>query len=421
MLTTQILPFAGYALAVVTSAYALFVRRALGNAKKLLIAERSNRIRAESTLADREQRLRQIIATEPECVKIQSQDGTILEMNPAGLHLIDAEKPEDIVGRSVYHVISPAHCEIYEKMTRKVFAGHHVKFEFQIISLKGRTRWLETHAAPLRDKEGCVTSLLGITRDISELKRYEDELHLHHRELSIASRLSSMGQMTTALAHQLNQPLAAIANFSRGCLYRLDQNPNDPEVRWAMEHVCKQADRAADIIASVRRFLVKGDPAFRKLDVQVLISNALRVVLPESQSRGIAIRVVPSPLPTYVKGDAIQLEQVILNIVRNAIEAIDGSQASSKVVTITTDATQSDAVQILISDSGSLLPDPDLDKIFEPFFTTKSMGMGMGLPISRSIVEAHRGQLRVTSNSPECGLTFAVNLPLAHRELAYAS
>lgn len=419
--TTQIIVFGGYALCAVASVYAFWTRHALGKAQHLLNAELSNRIRAESTLADREQRLRQIIATEPECVKIQAADGTILEMNPAGLHLIDAEQPGDIVGTSVYRVICPAYCDVYEKMTRKVFAGHHVKFEFQIISLKGRTRWLETHAAPLRDKEGRITSLLGITRDISELKRYEDELHLHHRELSIASRLSSMGQMATALAHQLNQPLAAIGNFSRGCLYRLDHSPHDPEVRWAMEHVCKQAERAADIIASVRRFLIKGDPAFRKLDIQALISDALRVVLPEAQARGIGIRIEPMSLTTYVMGDPIQLEQVILNIVRNAIEAIDASPTCKKAVTIKTDARQADTLQIYISDSSTLQSDLDPDRIFEPFFTTKPKGMGMGLPISRSIVEAHRGQLKVTSNAPAGGLTFTVSLPLAHQDLAYAS
>ncbi|MBS0269808.1 MAG: PAS domain S-box protein [Proteobacteria bacterium] len=421
MFNAQILPFAAFGLSTVACVYALFLRIALRNANKSLSAELSNRVRAESRLADQEQRLRQIIATEPECVKIQAQDGTILEMNPAGLHLIDADGPEDIVGTSVYRVICPEHRDKYEKMTREVFAGRHVKFEFQIISLKGSKRWLETHAAPLRDKEGCITSLLGITRDITELKRYEDELHLHHRELSVASRLSSMGQMATALAHQLNQPLAAIANFSRGCLYRLDQGSHDPEVRWAMEHVCRQAERAADIVASVRRFLVKGEPVFRRLDMQALISDALRVVLPEAQARGVTIRVVPMQFATYVMGDAIQLEQVMLNIVRNAIEAIEAAEGTKRLVTITTSATQPGAVQILISDSGSLAMELDPEKIFEPFFTTKSMGMGMGLPISRSIVEAHRGQLKVVSNVPERGLTFVVTLPLTQQDFAYAS
>ncbi len=405
----------------ITLGYAAWLQWSLRRIQKGLRDEISSRLHAEGRLADREQKLRQIIATEPECVKMQAQDGTILEMNPAGLHLVDADKPEDIVGTSVYRVVCPAHREIYEQMTKRVFGGESVKLEFQILSLKGRQRWLETHAAPLRDEEGRITSLLGITRDISELKRYEDELHLHHRELSVASRLSSMGQMATALAHQLNQPLAAIANFSRGCLYRLDGTSHDPEVRWAMEHVCRQAERAGDIIASVRRFLAKGDPSFRMLNMQSLVSDVLRVVIPEAQARQVTIRFVSVPMNVHVMGDHIQLEQVILNIVRNAIEAIDTSQAKERFVTITFDTSQSGMVRILIKDTGVVEGEIDSEKIFEPFFTTKSMGMGMGLPISRSIVEAHRGQLKVEMNAPERGLTFILCLPVPREDLAHAS
>ncbi len=126
------------------------------------------------------------------------------------------------------------------------------------------------------------------------------------------------------------------------------------------------------------------------------------------------------PFAAYVMGDAIQLEQVMLNIVRNAIEAIDASDVTTKIVTITTSAALPRAVQIRISDNGSLATELDPEKIFEPFFTTKSMGMGMGLPISRSIVEAHRGQLNVVSNMPERGLTFVVTLPLTQQDYAYA-
>lgn len=405
-----------------TLAYSAWLQWSLRRTRKGLRNEISNRLSTEGRLADREQKLRQIIATEPECVKIQAQDGTILEMNPAGLHLIDADCPEDIIGTSVYRLICPGYREAYEQMTRRVFAGDAVKFEFQILSLKGRQRWLETHAAPLRDEEGRIISLLGITRDISELKRYEDELHLHHRELSVASRLSSMGQMATALAHQLNQPLAAIANFSRGCLYRLEGASHDPEVMWAMENVCKQAERAGDIIASIRRFLAKGDPSFRMLNMQSLVHDVLRVVIPEAQARQVTIRFVSVPMNVRVMGDSIQLEQVILNIVRNAIEAIETSNPKERFVTITFDTSQPDMVRILIKDTGDVEVKIDSEMIFEPFYTTKSMGMGMGmgLPISRSIVEAHRGQLKVTTNAPERGLTFILCLPLPRENSAHA-
>lgn len=394
------------------SAYSASLRMSLRRARMGLETESSSRRSAEERLADSEQRLRQIIATEPECVKIQSLDGVILEMNPAGLYLVDADRADDIIGTSVYRVVAPEFREPYEAMTRRVFQGERVKLEFQIVSLKGRQRWLETHAAPLKDHEGGVTALLGITRDISDLKRYEDEIRLHYRELSIASRLSSMGQMATALAHELNQPLAAISNYTRGCLYRLENGSKGSELKGAMEHVCRQAERAGDIIASVRRFLSKGNATFHLLDVRALLMDALRIIAPEAQTRQVKIctRNVASIPP--VMGEAIQIEQVILNILRNAIEAMDACPSCrDRTVTISSEAPQPGTVCLLFEDRGPVSPFIDAEQMFEAFFTTKPAGMGMGLPISRSIIEAHGGHLRVRTNAPEPGLTFVIELP----------
>lgn len=395
------------------TAYSANLHVSLRRTRLGLETETFHRLSAEERLADREQRLRQIIATEPECVKIQSLDGVILEMNPAGLSLVDADRPEDIVGTSVYRVVAPEFREPYEQMTRRVFQGERVKLEFQIVSLRGRQRWLETHAAPLKDQDGCVTALLGITRDISDLKRYEDEIRLHYRELSVASRLSSMGQMATALAHELNQPLAAIANYSRGCLYRLENGSKGAELKGAMEHVCRQAERAGDIISSVRRFLAKGNGTFHQVNLHGLVLDALRIIGPEAQAHRVRIctrGLVPVPI---VMGEAIQIEQVILNIVRNAIEAMDAaSSGGDRVVTISSALSGSGEVRLMFRDSGPPAPAVDAEKMFEPFFTTKPAGMGMGLPISRSIIEGHGGHLTVTTNAPEPGLTFVIDLPI---------
>lgn len=395
------------------SAYSACLHASLRRTRLGLETETSHRLNAEERLADREQRLRQIIATEPECVKIQSLDGVILEMNPAGLSLVDADRPDDIVGTSVYRVVAPEFREPYEEMTRRVFQGEHVKLEFQIISLKGRQRWLETHAAPLKDQDDCVTALLGITRDISDLKRYEDEIRLHYRELSVASRLSSMGQMATALAHELNQPLAAIANYSRGCLYRIDNGYKTAELKGAMENVCRQAERAGDIIASVRRFLSKGNVTFHHLDVPALLVDALRIIAPEAHAHRVRIctRGV-GPVPA-VMGEAIQIEQVILNIVRNALEAMDACGAGQdRMLTISAKVPEPGTVRLLFEDRGPIAPSIDVERMFEAFFTTKPAGMGMGLPISRSIIEAHGGQLWVRTNAPLPGLTFVIELPI---------
>ncbi len=404
------------AMLVAISAYSARMYASLRRARFGLQTETFNRLAAEERLADREQRLCQIIATEPECVKIQSLDGVILEMNPAGLSLVDADNADDIVGTSVYRVVAAEYHEAYEAMTKRVFNGESVKLEFKILSLKGALRWLETHAAPLRDQDGAVTALLGITRDISELKRYEDEMRLHYRELSVASRLNSMGQMATALAHELNQPLAAIANYSRGCLYRLENGSKSAELKRAMEHVCSQAERAGDIIASVRRFLSKGNVTFRQLDISTVLSDAIRIVAPEAQAHGVKLctRGVVSIPP--VMGEAIQIEQVILNIVRNAIEAMATDEnGRGRTVTISSEYSQLGLVRVSFNDCGPIAPAIDSEKMFEAFFTTKPKGMGMGLPISKSIIEAHGGQLLVKTNAPNPGLTFIIELPARKR------
>lgn len=394
------------------AAYSARLHASLRRVNHSLESETSNRRHIEQRLVETEQRLRQIIATEPECVKIQSLDGVILEMNPAGLSLVDADAVSDVVGCSVYKFVSPEYHEAYEQMTRQVFQGERVKLEFQVMSLKGRLRWLETHAAPLKDREGSVTALLGITRDISDLKRYEDEIRLHYRELSIASRLSAMGQMATALAHELNQPLAAIANYSRGCLYRLESGSKATEIKGAMEHVCLQAERAGEIIASIRRFLSKDEATWSIVDLRALFMDALRVIGPEAQEHKCKICTRGLGAMPPVMGEAIQLEQVILNIMRNGIEAMDASiSEAGRTLTIRSEVHQPGFIRILFEDCGPMADAIDQDRMFEAFYTTKPSGMGMGLPISRSIVEAHGGQLYARTNAPRNGLTFVMDLP----------
>lgn len=410
-----VLPLALAAMGVATLGLCLVV----GRLKSRLRLERTSRQAAENRLAASEYRLRQIIANEPECVKVQAPSGCILEMNPAGLQLLDADSADEVIGSSVYRFICPEYHDAYANTTKRVLAGERVKCEFQIVSLKGRVRWLETHAAPLKDASGMTTALLGITRDISDLKHYEHELRLHYSELSVASRLNTMGQLATALAHQINQPLAAIANYSRGCLFRLQHKAEDRELIWAIEQVCTQAERAGEIIASIRRLISRGDPARQPLQLSSVLQSAIRIVAPEAQVRGVKLNTNGVRESAPVMGEAIQIEQVILNILRNAIEAMETfDNANEKTIAISTSDGAGDNVEVNFSDTGTIVDTINADRMFEPFYTTKPRGMGMGLPISRSIIEAHGGQLGVRSNAPGPGLTFTISLPVTHQDAA---
>lgn len=389
----------------------------LRQSKRVLEKEVGERRRAEEKLAENEDRLRQIIASEPECVKLQTLDGILLEMNPAGLGLVEASQPGDIIGTSVYKIVAPEFRDDYRALTERVFAGESGVMEFQIISLKGRRRWMETHAVPLLDRQGHVMALLGITRDITARKHAEDEVRLHYRELAHAARVNTMGEMASGLAHELNQPLAAIANYSRGCLHRIRSGGGTVEdLAQAIEQVCDQAERAGGIISSLRRFVHKEDSRRQAQDLHAIVREAMLIAGPEIKLHNVTVRIdLASDMPA-VLGHAIQIEQVVLNLVRNAVEAMSESPPEGRFLELRT-FFEEDMAVIEVRDSGPGLAREMQSRIFEPFFTTKPEGMGMGLPICRSIVEAHGGTLVASPNNAGCGLTFRFTLRLATEEV----
>lgn len=393
-------------------AYVVRLNLRLGYSKRVLEEEVGERRRAEEKLAENENHLRQIIASEPECVKLQSLEGVLLEMNPAGLNLVEASQPDEIIGTSVYNIIAPEFRGAYRDLSERVFSGESGVMEFQIISLKGRRRWMETHVGPLRDGRDNVVALLAITRDITARKHAEDEVRLHYRELAHASRVTTMGEMASGLAHELNQPLAAIANYSRGCLYRIRAGKDSPnDLAHAMEHVCHQAERAGDIIRSLRKFVRKDEHQARSVDLRTVLREAM--VIAELEARQHQVRVelsVGEDLPP-VMGDAIQIEQVILNLARNAVEAMHEVAPDQRQLSIRAYTDAGGVANLEIRDTGPGLPRDMFNQIYEPFFTTKANGMGMGLPICRSIVEAHGGVLQAFYNEPSPGLTFRFDLP----------
>lgn len=385
----------------------------LHHSKRVLEREIGERRRAEEMLAENENRLRQIIASEPECVKLQTLDGILLEMNPAGLCLVEASEPGEIIGSSVYNIIAPEFREAYRVLSERVFCGISGVMEFQIISLKGRRRWMETHVAPLRDSRQKIVALLGITRDITARKHTEDEVRLHYRELAHAARVNTMGEMASGLAHELNQPLAAIANYSRGCLRRIRSGAGTvDELTLAIEQVCGQADRAADIIRSLRRFVNKEDSPHQPQALHAIVREAMLIAGPEVHLHRIDVKLDLAHDMPVVIGHAIQIEQVVLNLVRNAVEAMDEVAVEQRRLELRTFLHGGSAV-LEVQDSGPGLSGEMQARIFDPFFTTKPAGMGMGLPICRSIVEAHGGTLTVLENPAGVGLIFRFTLGLA--------
>jgi PAS domain S-box-containing protein len=350
-------------------------------------------------LQENEFRLRTIIESEPECVKLQAEDGTVLEINPAGLRLVDANQPADIIGRKIFSVVAPEYFDIYRENMRRVFAGEAVVYEFRAITLKNRVAWMETHAAPLRDARGNIYALLGITRDITEHKQAEEQARRHQTELARVARLSTMGEMATGIAHELNQPLSAIANFSRGCIRRLRSGGMSPqELIVPLEEVCEQAERAGDILRHVRDFVRKREPRLKSLDVNQIVRAVVKFTEHEARHQCTHVRLNLDPLLPKVAADAIMIEQVIVNLVRNAIEAMTEVVPSRREIVIQTRLFESDSVEVEVADTGPGIEGGLIDQVFDQFFTTKPEGVGMGLAISRSIIESHGGKIRAESS-----------------------
>ena len=389
--------------------------RRLREAEAATMRETSERREMERTLADQKQRLKMVIESEPECVKLQAADGTILDMNPAGLAIIEAKRREDIVGKSAYGYVAPEWRAKYAEMTERVFRGETATLEFRLIARSGTERWMKTHAVPLRDRDGSIWALLGFTRNVTDRRRAEENERQHRSSVAHLQRTLSMGEMATTIAHELNQPLTAIVNYSRGAIRRLRSGQGTVEqVIDSLEAASSEAERAAQIIRNIRNFLRKQPTRQERRNLNKVVQGVFAYTYIQGELRRQAIRsnvALAEDLPP-VEIVPIQIEQVILNLARNAIEAMAGTAGREKEFAVVTRRGDGNSVEVAVSDTGPGLPPSEVGDVFDPFVTTKRDGLGMGLAITRSIVDAHGGRIWIERSSA-LGTTFVFSLPAA--------
>jgi two-component system sensor kinase FixL len=257
----------------------------------------------------------------------------------------------------------------------------------------------------------------GFVRDLTERQQTELRLQELQAELVHMSRLTAMGEMASALAHELNQPLSAIANYMKGSR-RLLENPSDQTagmVRDAMDKAADQALRAGDIIRRLRDFVARGESERRVEDVKKLVEEASALALVGAKDKGVRVRFAFAPRLDFVLADKVQIQQVLLNLIRNAIEAMENEPIRELVVS--TSPAQDNMVEIRVSDTGPGIAPEISAQLFQPFVTTKSQGMGVGLSISRTIIEAHGGSI-VQRPNPGGGTIFSFTLPAVTKEEA---
>jgi signal transduction histidine kinase len=252
-----------------------------------------------------------------------------------------------------------------------------------------------------------------LTVEIAERERAEDKAHRHQNELAHYGRVSVMGEMATTMAHELNQPLTVISGSAQLSLDRLRTGMDNPaDLLDSVEQVAEQSERAVHILKRIRRFVKKGESAKTKIDINQTAHAVADLLEFDAREQGAVISLDLDENVSLAVADSIQIEQVILNLAANGLEAMHANGGEPKLVTICTAQRKGDMVEVAVSDTGPGISRDILDTIFDPFVTTKPQGLGMGLSISRSIIETHGGRLWAASNNGK-GTTFAFTLPVS--------
>ncbi|HST36411.1 MAG TPA: ATP-binding protein, partial [Allosphingosinicella sp.] len=266
----------------------------------------------------------------------------------------------------------------------------------------------------IREADGRAIRAVGAMTDLTEQHRAEAEIRRVQAELVHVSRLSAMGAMASTLAHELNQPLTALANYISGAKRIVEREEiGNAHLADALVSAEVGALRAGEIVRRLRELVARGAVSVKIEHLPQLIEDAGVLAFVDEQVRGVHHRIALDPAAQYVQADRVQIQQVLINLIRNAIDALEGREV--REVIISTYAVAGDMIEICIEDTGPGIDPADLDNLFSEFMTTKSGGMGIGLPISRTIVEAHGGKIWV-GNRPEGGAMFRFTLPRAKDE-----
>ena len=275
---------------------------------------------------------------------------------------------------------------------------------------------VEYSSTPIRDEGERTVGSVVVFRDMTERNEAAEKIRQHRSELAHVGRLSTLGEMASGIAHELNQPLTAISTNARACVRMLESGRTTPErCSDVLEKVAVQAERAGEVIRHMRRFVRKDEPGLEPLRLGTAIDSVVELLRPDARRAGITLQLDLAGSDRCVMAQAIQIEQVILNLARNAIEAMADSPPERRRLMLRTRPAGDRRMKIQVSDTGPGLSREVSDTLFEPFVTTKPQGLGLGLSISSGIVAAHGGKLVVESR-PGTGAVFSFSLPLAGKE-----
>jgi PAS domain S-box-containing protein len=368
--------------------------------------------RAEEAARRSEKALREVIETIPAMVWSALPDGSIDFIN---------QRWQEFTGLSLEESLgwnweAPIHPEDHERYVGKwrtsIATGQPFEAELRIRrAADGEYRWFMEGAVPLRDEQGNILKWYGVVADIDDRKRAEEALHQAQAELAHVTRVVTMGELASSIAHEVNQPLAGLVTNGQACLRWLARDPPDlAEARACLQRVVRDGTRAGEVIARMRAFARKAAPQPARLALNDVIAEVLALADDELRRHGVALHTDLAAGLLLVWGDRVQLQQVLLNLLLNGVEAMRGVTDRPRALLVRSRKDGAEGVLVAVQDAGPGIAPQDLERVFEPFYTTKPTGLGLGLAISRSIIEAHGGRLWATPNAGP-GVTMQFTLP----------
>lgn len=383
----------------------------LEKANKELRVEIKSREQIAKDLRHSEARYRQLNAIYPVGIFHTDKNGSNIYVNSKACE-IQGIKASDARGYGWTENLHPDDRErVVSTWENGVKYGIPINIDYRFVR-NNKVTWVNGQTVPEYDEKGSIAGYVGILADITRQREAEEQIKQNQIEIAHFSRLNSMGEVASGIAHELNQPLTAIMSYASGVKRRLSDIQKDipKEIFDAIEQTIKQAQRAGEVIHHLKDFLRKGALSKKETDINAAINDVLMFINKPLSNAGITVKLKLDKLLPTIYADRIHIEQVIINIVNNAIDAIIEADSPKRTITIRTGVFENDSICITIADSGPGIAPDLIDNVFNPFITTKQDGMGIGLSLCYNIVDKHNGKITVNSKLGK-GTIFHIILP----------
>ncbi len=375
-----------------------------------------DQLHAEEALRGRERELSLLVDMVPSNLWRLTPDGETTLANKhmsdfLGMDLGDKSRLE-VVFNTIFHPDDAE--EVSDVLGRCLVTGERFSMKYRLRRADGVYRWMSGRAEPMRDSNGQIVQWFGLCHDIDDQMHAEEAMRRVSEKLARATQVASLAELSASIAHELNQPLAAIVTSSHACHRWLSaEPPNIERAKIIAERISRDANSAADVISHIRALFRRAPHARSPEDVNRLIGEVCRLMADTTAAKDIGIKTNLDPDLPLVALDRVQVQQVLVNLIRNGIEAMDTFTGGARAIRLRSCRDGPETIRVEVCDDGTGFT--DAERVFEPFFTTKQRGMGMGLAICRTIIESHGGRLWIANNETR-GATVAFTLPLVASE-----